>query len=153
MNCASTALALHIETALQPSTNTHKRQIARTRIHNGLAYLRSLSKSWSPVEWTLQMFEVIVSRTGLLMSVAHESEFNVQSDNPFNANHSNGRVLTTNGFNSRGVAEYPPTENMFQMPGLDSTFGPMNGINGDDWLYELLNTNFLGLENVTPSLS
>src|SRR5258706_1894120 len=100
MNCASTLLALHIEIDLHRSTTAHERHIARTRIHNELAYLRSLPSSWSPVKWTLRMFEVIVSRTGLSLATAEESDFNVRSDNPFNGNNHNGNSITVNNDNS-----------------------------------------------------
>jgi hypothetical protein len=149
MNCASTVLALHVENVLQKSTSAHERQMARTRIHSELSYLRSLPSSWIAIKWTLRMFEVVVSRTGLSLEVAKESDFNLRSENPFNFNiQNNNRLSVENGGDNSGTFDFLGSSDFnFDMPALelDDNFGPMMGINSDDWLHELLGTNFASL--------
>ncbi|RFU29310.1 hypothetical protein B7463_g7038, partial [Scytalidium lignicola] len=63
--CASTVVALHIETAITATAGSSRKLISRNRIQNGLAYLQIVSTNWISTKWMLRMFDVVLSRTSL----------------------------------------------------------------------------------------
>lgn len=52
-----TAIALHIEAALDPSEDPINRSFEHTYIHQGMLSLRKVESQWPTVHWTLQLFE------------------------------------------------------------------------------------------------
>ncbi|KAF9889082.1 hypothetical protein FE257_008059 [Aspergillus nanangensis] len=91
--CAAMVLALHIEKALrQSSLNTHEKLLTSLRIHTNLEFLRRISKSWSPMVWALQMFEVVVQRIGLSVALPERAAFPPGSQDLFNLPSCDGQV-------------------------------------------------------------
>ncbi|KAH8807487.1 fungal-specific transcription factor domain-containing protein [Xylogone sp. PMI_703] len=68
--CASTVVALHIETAITAPAGSSRKLISRNRIQNGLAYLQIVSSNWVSTKWMLRMFDVVLSRTSLSNTVS-----------------------------------------------------------------------------------
>ena len=66
--CASTVIAMHLESALSPGSTDTQRQLSRTSIHGGLAYLRACLPYWDSVRWSLRMLDVIVSKSRLSLT-------------------------------------------------------------------------------------
>lgn len=56
---------MHIECALCSTTQPVQRQLSQTSIHNGLAFLRTSSRHWDSIRWSLRMFDAIVTRARL----------------------------------------------------------------------------------------
>ncbi|KAL2853469.1 hypothetical protein BJY01DRAFT_206744 [Aspergillus pseudoustus] len=81
-NCASTTLALHIERSLSQALDVQNMVLASLRIQTNLELLRRLSKSWVSISWAVQMFEVVIRRTGLVVTVANEPTFSARISGP-----------------------------------------------------------------------
>ncbi|KAF5640800.1 cutinase transcription factor 1 beta [Fusarium sp. NRRL 52700] len=65
MTCASSILAMRIEIALEPNTTPKKKMALTAQLFTELQYIRESCEYWSSMTWTLRMFEVAISRTGL----------------------------------------------------------------------------------------
>ena len=74
---------MHIETALNLSSTSQKKQASQMQIHQGLAYLRASSEHWESARCTLRMLEVIVDKTGLTLGGLNHHEFDLSSMSPF----------------------------------------------------------------------
>ncbi|KAK5062908.1 hypothetical protein LTR84_004984 [Exophiala bonariae] len=83
MTCASTVIAMHIETALDKSITTPRRQNSQIHIHKGLAYLRASSEHWHSGQGSLHMLEEIVKKTGLTLKDLDDRESGLKPVNPF----------------------------------------------------------------------
>lgn len=122
-NCVSTLLAMHIETALSPTLSTNQKCIIRTRIHTGLSFMRETCEYWCSLKWTLRMFEVVVSRMGLSLTVADDLVPDLNSINPFDS---------TDG------SDFPlRDDDLFDARGEDGFLDDLTDLNGD-WLQDLL---------------
>ena len=163
MTTAGTVLAMHIENALSSNTPDVQRIVARMHIQNGLTYLHRTSEYCESSQWTLRMFEVIVSRTSLSsLQPAHPSNFDVASMNPFvrndtevDASERDYRTAGTgcsdqyNGGNSHdeslpsglSLPEY------FNDGNGDVSFDDILRRNPGEWLNELLGSQFSEMES------
>jgi hypothetical protein len=83
MTCASTVIAMHIETALDKSITTPRRQNSQIHIHKGLSYLRASSEHWYSGQGSLHMLEEIVNKTGLTLGDLDHRESGLNPINPF----------------------------------------------------------------------
>jgi hypothetical protein len=131
---------MHIETALSPTVGGNEKLIARTHIHSGLSYLRDTCEYWTSMKWTLRMFEVIVARTALSLTITDAPEFDVRSMNPFNNN-------------NLPEADQDGSGDLFNVADGSDAFGTTMGRNAEEWLQDLLGSNFVGLFEDSASVS
>ncbi|EXJ66163.1 uncharacterized protein A1O5_10779 [Cladophialophora psammophila CBS 110553] len=161
MNCTSTLLALHIETALHQSASEEDRLAARIRIHQAQKYLRGLSDYWSSIKWAQRLFEVIVSRTGLSLVVPPQPIFDLHSSNPFNPGGRNNGNLASGKVgdaaaelsNNNSPRERPDalpspatSPSFIDFVDIDDTLGNMMGRYAEDWLQDLFGDDFGALD-------
>ncbi|KAH8697529.1 hypothetical protein BGW36DRAFT_378847 [Talaromyces proteolyticus] len=69
----STALALHVEKALNPALTSLERSMTNLRIQVNLEFLRDMAKTWSYIGVMVRVFEGVIRRYGLVTSLP-ESE-------------------------------------------------------------------------------
>ncbi|KAL4863690.1 hypothetical protein BDV12DRAFT_201822 [Aspergillus spectabilis] len=131
-NCASTILALHIERSLSQLVDVQTRLLTSLRMQTDLEFLRKLSKSWWPISWAVQMFEVVIRRTELSVTIAQEQPFQPGSQDPFNP----GKV----GLDVAGIEN--PSDFLLNEIGLDLPFYPLDApgglANGENMFQEFL---------------
>jgi hypothetical protein len=159
---------MHIEIALSPSFASPQGRANRTHIHNGLAYLRASSEHWQRIRWTLRMFEVVVARTGLLLSGPDHCDFDVTSMSPFVQKRSsmsdegNDGSKTSSDHNIvTGVNLIPeapnsawsgfPSDTWSDVANADLSCEPMMlGENPEKWLNDLFAENVFGMNIMQP---
>lgn len=157
---------MHIETALNISSPSPKRQASQIHIHKGLAYLRASSKHWESVRSTLRMLEEIVNKTGLALDGLSHHKFDLSSMSPFSEKQ-NGilEARTESGGKMAGASIVVTGDRSFlNDPGHPRTTFPspirshLDSFNltyetmvADDdpekWLNELLAENVLGMDS------
>ncbi|KAL2802817.1 hypothetical protein BJX63DRAFT_437501 [Aspergillus granulosus] len=67
--CISTAIALHVERCLSPSTSSFGKVLSTLRIQVMLEFLREMAKSWSYIGCFVTLFEAVIRSTGLSISL------------------------------------------------------------------------------------
>jgi hypothetical protein len=92
------------------------------------------------MKWTLRMFEVIVARTALSLTITDAPEFDVRSMNPFNNN-------------NLPEADQDGSGDLFNVADGSDAFGTTMGRNAEEWLQDLLGSNFVGLFEDSASVS
>ncbi|KIV92256.1 hypothetical protein PV10_06713 [Exophiala mesophila] len=137
MTCASTNLAMYIESALDAATTEDKKLSIKTQIHAGLASLKEGSEHWSSIKWTLRMFEAIVARTGLSLTQqgpeqTSQSQLNITSMIPL-------APANYEWFNSSSPAggDLPDVLLDFDAAG---NLGTVYGSDTQDWMQDFLGT-------------
>jgi hypothetical protein len=157
---------MHIEIALSPSFASPQGRANRTHIHNGLAYLRASSEHWQRIPWTLRMFEVVVARTGLLLSGPDHCDFDVTSMSPFSQKRSsmsdegNDSTKTIDDHNIVSgvnlIPEAPPWSGFRHDTWSDvanadlSCESMMLGEDAEKWLNDLFAENVFGMNTMQP---
>lgn len=106
MTCASTVIAMHIETALAKSTTSPRRQNCQIQIHKGLAYLRASSEHWNSGQGILHMLEEIVKKTSLMLGDLGYRKFDLISVNPFARNQNKSSDQRLDGSSGVFAAEH-----------------------------------------------
>lgn len=158
MTCASTVIALHIETAWAESTSPPRRQNSQIQIHRGLAYLRASSEHWNSGQGTLHMLEQVVAKTGLTLGDLNDRKVDFGSANPFTQRQNKAFEGSTGLVGSSGVSAANnvgvawtdlPSPPGPLMGTTDVTYGIMAGDEGPEkYLKELLADNFLDFEGM-----
>ena len=154
---------MHIENALSSNTPELQHIVARMHIQNGLTYLHRTSEYWESSQWTLRMFEVIVSRTSLSsLQLSDRPNFDVASMNPFvrsdteldtsDRNYhtvANGYSYHNNdgNYHSDAIVSGPPLPEYFNDVNGDVPFDDVLGRNPAEWLNELLGSQFSEMES------
>ncbi|KAL2832190.1 hypothetical protein BJY01DRAFT_254008 [Aspergillus pseudoustus] len=140
-NCASTILALHIERSLSQALDVPARLLTTLRIQTDLEFLRQLSKSWWPISWAVQMFEVVIRRTGLSVSITQQQQQEQQQEQPFQPG---SHDPFNSGFDANDAAAGlgNPTDILLSEIGLDLPFYPLDApgglANGENMFQEFL---------------
>ncbi|KAJ0423089.1 fungal-specific transcription factor domain-containing protein [Aspergillus carlsbadensis] len=67
--CISTAIALHVERCVNPSTSSFDKVLSTLRIQVMLEFLREMAKSWSYIGCFVTLFEAVIRFTGLAASL------------------------------------------------------------------------------------
>lgn len=150
--CASTLLALHIETALKSSLIDRAGLVSRTRIDTVMKFLRSFYPSWSNLKWTLRLFEVVVSRTGLSLTSTDGPSYDAKLSNPFYVASSaienylpkNGDKSNPDGVNGDSLPIDSISRTLF--PESEEYPSTVMGHSAEDWLQDLFNVNFYEME-------
>ncbi|KAL3465665.1 hypothetical protein BJX64DRAFT_285271 [Aspergillus heterothallicus] len=67
--CISTAIALHIERSLSPSTSSFDKVLSILRIQVMLEFLREMAKTWPYIGCFVTLFEAVIRSTSLSISL------------------------------------------------------------------------------------
>ncbi|EXJ66291.1 uncharacterized protein A1O5_10443 [Cladophialophora psammophila CBS 110553] len=167
--CASTTLAMHVETALKTFANSHQRLAAQARIHTSLLFLAAGGESWPHARRMLKVFEVILARTNLSLDGAEKANAVPKPTHPFrqadnekqaevsgssnNANDPNSGANPGPSDQDRGPDPRPRHPrggtNSFAVDSLLPEYEPLFGQAADaqpeEWLQDFLELNYVGI--------
>lgn len=133
---------MRIEIALDPEVNASQKLALNAQIPIELEHLRESCEFWSSLKWTLKMFEVVLARTGLLLTPEgvdeHGPDFGID---PF-SNTDRGSVDRSNG--DYDAFTGMPAQDYGDINMLDDESGFITGRNTEEWLQDLLGCGFSG---------
>jgi hypothetical protein len=132
---------MRIEMALTSKLDASQRLAAKMQIHAELEHLRESCEFWNSLKWSVRMFEVVLSRTGLLLITTGIGgpDFDISSMDPFSN--------ADKGSTDRSNVDYDPFigfpgEELVDGDMLNDDFGFATGRNTEEWLQDLLGSRF-----------
>jgi hypothetical protein len=143
---------------LKPALLDGASLIARTRIDNVMKFLRSFHQSWSNLKWTLRLFEVLVSRTGLSLNSSEGPVHDAKAINPFLMKTADGPVellhpgdgtLQGNNHNLEGNRNVDLLCSGSKASMIESTEFPsfVMGHPAENWLQDLFDVSLANIDD------
>lgn len=120
-----------------------------------MKFLRCFYPSWNSLKWTLRLFEVVISRTGLSLVSTGGPIYDVKSTNPFRTNTTAatdyvvGGSINTNNLDHEIEKDIlggdtAPSHGLSRIlvPESDEVPSFVMGFPAEGWLQDLLDVNF-----------